>query len=121
MQTTIEIAGKPVIVETSARADKMLSDRQQVLHATMDLYFSCMVVKKVQFGDTPVEASNAIPASGALSVGFRAVMKPVCEFDEIRGQALQVIPLDRPQAYVPRWLRIDFKRGQWTGEFGYRD
>lgn len=121
MLTIVEIAGKPLKVETSPRADRMLAQRQHPLHATMNLYFSCMVVKKVHFGETPDEASDGVAVSAALSIGFRAVMKPVCEFDEIREQPLQVLQLEKREAYVPRWVRIDYRSGQWTGEFGYRD
>jgi hypothetical protein len=28
-------------------------------------------------------------------------------------------PLENPRPYVPNWLAIDYRRGEWVGEFGY--
>ena len=30
-------------------------------------------------------------------------------------------PIVKPTAYVPHWLRIDFRHGKWIGEFGYNN
>ena len=34
--------------------------------------------------------------------------------------SLTDFPIAKPEAYVPHWLRIDYRKGQWQGEFGYR-
>jgi hypothetical protein len=28
-------------------------------------------------------------------------------------------PITEPERYVPHWLKLDYKGGQWYGEFGY--
>ena len=50
MQTTIEILGKPVLVEWSASADKKLQELTEPLSVEMELYFSCLIRKAVRFG-----------------------------------------------------------------------
>jgi len=28
-------------------------------------------------------------------------------------------PIQKSDAFIPKWLRIDFKRGTWQGDFGF--
>ena len=61
MHTTIEIDGKPVEVSTTKEADAILSNRDLPLTVEIELYFSCLLCKKVRFyaeHDTE-KASNA--------------------------------------------------------------
>ena len=30
-------------------------------------------------------------------------------------------PLENPRPYVPNWLSIDYRGGEWVGNFGYAD
>jgi hypothetical protein len=88
----------------------------------MELYFSCLVRKQVRFH----EAADNLPGESVavndrLRVRFRPVMTQSCHVDEIAGEAppLTDFPVVNPAAFVPHWLRIDYRNGQWQGEFGY--
>ena len=110
MNTTIEIQGKPVRIEISRAAGRELGRRQTPLEAEMELYFSCLVRKKVRFRDAGA-ATEGIPISDKLRVSFRPVMTAHCGTD-YEGE-------EPPPALYPQWLHIDYRAGKWVGEFGY--
>ena len=90
----------------------------------MKLIFGCMICKQVVFRerDKGVD-TDAIPAGAGLAVRFVPLMRrAACATAENSktGQALPTHePLDNPRPYVPRWLSIDYRKGQWRGEFVY--
>jgi hypothetical protein len=48
------------------------------------------------------------------------VMTRVCAMAEVEGSPpVTDFPIANPRPYVPRWLTIDYRKGQWLGEFGY--
>ncbi|KPK11249.1 MAG: hypothetical protein AMJ68_06545 [Acidithiobacillales bacterium SG8_45] len=121
MQTTVTIEGKSVNVETSRAADLALQERKQPLLAEMELYFSCLIRKQVRFREAG-ENANEIAAGDQLAVRFRPVMTAKCDANyEGDSPPLADFPIVKPTAYVPHWLRIDFRHGKWIGEFGYNN
>lgn len=122
MNTEIIINGKPVRVELSRSANKAMQKNTSPLLAEMELYFSCLIRKKVRFYQQ-ADVSDAVRArvSDQLEVSFRPVMTEVCSVDSAQGDEPPVtdFPIANPQAFIPHWLRIDFKKGEWCGEFGY--
>jgi hypothetical protein len=121
MKKTVTIEGKTVNVETSPAADQALQQRQQPLLAEMELYFSCLIRKQVRFREAG-ENNNEIAAGDQLAVRFRPVMTARCDANyEGDEPPLTDFPIVKPTAYVPHWLRIDFRHGKWVGEFGYNN
>lgn len=119
MNTTIEIQGKPVRIEISRAAGRELGRRQTPLEAEMELYFSCLVRKKVRFRDAGA-ATEGIPVSDKLRVSFRPVMTVHCGTDyEGEEPPLTDFPIIHRRPYIPQWLYIDYRAGKWVGEFGY--
>lgn len=121
MQTSVEISGRRVEVETTSAADRVLRETGTGILAEMELYFSCLIRKKVRFH--PVGSHDDEVAAGeGLTVRFRPVMTANCPVD-YDGDEVPVadFPIQRPEAYVPRWLHIDYRHGKWVGEFGYVD
>ena len=53
-----------------------------------------------------------------LTVRFRPVMTASCPVDSDEVPVAD-FPIQKPEAYVPRWLHIDYRHGKWVGEFGY--
>lgn len=114
----ITLADKNLDIRLSPAAELALAQRQTPLLAEMELLFSCLIRKRVRFGELPSE--GAIPASDRLSVRFRPVMTRVCAVADVGGALpLDDFPIANPRPYVPHWLAIDYRRGQWLGEFGY--
>jgi hypothetical protein len=118
----ITLADRHLDIRLSPAAEHALAQRQTPLLAEMELLFSCLIRKRVRFSDvrTDLPMDNATPASDRLSVRFRPVMTRVCSVAEVGGAPpLDDFPIANPRPYVPHWLAIDYRRGQWLGEFGY--
>lgn len=117
MQAAAEILGKKVLVEWSAAADKALGLLASPLLVEMELYFSCLIRKTVRF-NRQSSMRYAVSVTPKLTLGFSPVMTKVCKVSEVEGEPpLEDFNIVKPEAFVPKKLFIDFKRGQWLGEF----
>ena len=118
MKKQIEIKGKQVVITLTKAAEKALSLRDKILVAEMELYFSCLIRKQVRFKENL--DGDLTNVSDNLSVRFRPVMTKSCGIDyEGDEPPLEDFPIEKPEAFVPRWLKIDFKKNEWIGEFGF--
>jgi hypothetical protein len=118
LETTLE--GKSFRVTLSDAAQRALAQRSTPLIAEMELYFSCLIRLRVRFYERDEEA-NATPINPQLSVRFRPVMSRRCDLHEVNGKSpLGDFPIVKRTPYVPHWLRLDYKNGEWVGEFGYK-
>jgi hypothetical protein len=121
---TVEILGKSIQFEISKKASKQLSDRKNPLYVEMELYFSCLLRKEIRIRETqrkqPLE-DFSIQVSDVLHISFRPVMTKSCSVSSCDGDSppLTDFPISKPQSYVPKWLKLDYKKGEWCGDFGY--
>ncbi len=123
MPPSIEIAGRQVALQLTPAAASAL-DADHPLTVEMELYFSCLIRKQVRFHHGAGSADEGLCATAlpGLRLCFRPVMTRHCGRDyEGDEPPLTDLPIARPGPYVPHWLRLDFRHGQWQGEFGYRD
>jgi len=112
----ITLADKSLEIRLSRAAEFALAQRTTPLLAEMELLFSCLIRKKVRF----YEQGAGTPASKELSVRFRPVMTRKCSISSLDGPPpSDDFPIINMHPYVPHWLSIDFRKGQWLGEFGY--
>jgi len=115
----ITLHDKTLEIRLSAAAQKALARRATPLVAEMELLFSCLLRKRVYFGDA---LDDTTPAGELLAVRFKPIMTRKCSVAE--GGAAppsERFPLENPRPYVPNWLSIDYRRGEWVGNFGYAD
>ncbi len=122
---SIELLGKSVDVTLSENARNALSRRIKPLAVEMELYFSCLIRKQVRFTDASVNANETPSLEARLNdrmrIRFRPVMTKVCGKDyEGDEPPLTDFPITNTKAYIPHWLRIDYRKNTWVGEFGYR-
>jgi len=118
MQTAIKINEKNVEVRLSRAAEKALAQRDTPLYAEMELYFSCLIRLKVRFYENR-PSGEGVAVSDKLSVGFRPVMTEHCDINYQGDEPpLTDFPIIKASAFVPKWISIDYRHGQWTGEFG---
>lgn len=114
----ITLADKTVEIRLSSRATRALAERESPLLAEMELLFSCLIRKRVRFRELGKETATSV--SDRLSVRFRPVMTRVCAISDLPGSPpMDDFPIANPRPYVPHWLSIDYRRGEWLGEFGY--
>lgn len=115
----VTLYDKPVEIRLTAAAERALSQRVAPLVAEMELLFSCLLRKRVYFGDS---VDGATPVNSQLSVRFKPIMTRRCSVAE--GGATppsEGFPLENPRPFIPGWLAIDYRRGEWVGKFGYAE
>jgi hypothetical protein len=111
---------RPIELELSKAAEKHLENVDAQLCIEMELYFSCLLRKRVVVRER-IDSDFSVTVSDKLKIGFRPVMTKTCSISSCDGEAppLSDFPIAKPECYVPHWLKIDYKKGQWQGEFGY--
>lgn len=119
MHKIIEMEGKQIDVEITTEANSVLSHRDVPLLAEMELYFSCLIRKKVRFHER-ADAATSLSVTDKLKLSFHPVMTKVCGKDyEGDEPPLTDFPIHNVKPYIPSWVKIDFLSGRWHGEFGY--
>ncbi|GMR08927.1 MAG: hypothetical protein BMS9Abin26_1937 [Gammaproteobacteria bacterium] len=119
MKTAIELGGKTIQIDLSKAAQHALTRRTTPLLAELELYFSCLLRKRVNFRETRPDVTT-VKVNDELAIFFRPVMTRQCGQD-FEGDEPPVtdFPIVNPAAFIPKWVRIDFQHGQWSGDFGY--
>ena len=114
---TVLLRDKSLLVSWTKRADQALKKRTQPLIAEMQLYFSCVVKKRVLFHDDASEPSISVNPN--LAIRFRAVPASSCSPEEFARN----YPIDgefdsqASKQMRPSQLNIDFKNQQWIANF----
>lgn len=118
MERQVTIQDKNVAITLSKSAEKALTVRESVLLAEMELYFSCLIRKQVRFKEN--QERDSVNVTENLAVRFRPVMTKVCGLNyEGDEPPLTDFPIQKAEAFTPKWLKIDFKKNEWIGEFGF--
>ena len=127
-EQNIEMMGKEIKFEISAKAERELADRVTPLFVEMELYFSCLLRKQIRIyennGNLQAEKADddfSVQLTDNLHISFRPVMTKSCSVSSCKGEEppLSDFPIEKPQSYVPKWLKLDFRKGEWCGDFGY--
>ena len=124
----VEMLGKQISVELSNKASQQLHKLETPLVIEMELYFSCLIRKQVrvyeELSDPVVEKLEG-PFSSQFAemmhIAFRPVMTKACSVSSCEGDSppLSDFPIKNPHSYIPKWLKLDYRKGQWCGDFGY--
>lgn len=113
----IDYRGHPLTVAWTQRAEHALEKRDEPLTVEMQIYFSCVVKKRVLFER---EAGDGfVLVNEKLSVAFRAVEAAACEpvmFAESYPERRK-LESEGASGMHPRRLLLDYSRGDWYGEF----
>jgi hypothetical protein len=105
-------------ITLSRAAERSLASRRSPLKLELELFFSCLIRKQVQVVEVHHRDARPLDCSDPrLDVAFRAVMTHTCDFDQ--PHTVEAFPLARAEAFLPRWLKLDFVHGDWRGEYGY--
>ncbi len=120
MNIEILFDGKPMTIQLTPAAETALCQLTLPLVAELELYFSCMIRKRVHF-HTTIDSDRTVKATENLHIRFHPVMTERCSLDASEEGVSQLtdFPIVKPGAYVPHWVRIDHRKGEWVGEFGY--
>lgn len=120
-QHVVNLRGHPLAVRWTERAHRALGRRRSPLMVEMQLYFSCVIKKRVLFHDQP--DVNATPVNDKLVVVFRPVESTSCDPIEFARHYPVRREFDSRAARKmhPRWLTFDYTNGSFFGEFGLTD
>lgn len=114
----VRLNNKELYVEWTDRAQRELDQITNPLIVEMQLYFSCVVKKRVLFHQQVDFDTAAV--NEQIQLAFRSVESDAC--------SPEVFARDFPEArelnavsgkMMPNRVSIDFKAGVWIGEFGY--
>jgi len=114
---SIDIRGKKMSIMYSKRAEKALQQRSQPLIAELQLYFTCVVQKRVNFHDeTKLETIIANPQ---LEIAYNTVQSNACEPVEFAAKhpVKKELKSNAAKSMRPSLFKIDYKNNQWIGEF----
>ena len=116
---TVRINQRDVDVCWTGRAEAALQSSQQPVIIELQLYFSCVVKKRVLF-HRQVEF-DTVTVNKRLELAFRPIASAVCDPREFAMNHPMGKDLSRGVAgrMVPGRVEIDFRQGEWEGQFYY--
>lgn len=122
MEQTVVIKGRSLKVRISRRAEAQLRRRRVPLFLEMELYFSCLLRKRVNVHEH-IDGTGVHFINDSLAVRFRPVVTQTCAIRDCEPGKPPVtdMPVVRPERYFPHWLTLDFRAGKWRADFGYAD
>jgi hypothetical protein len=119
-ERTIPFGGRTLDLRVSAAARRALAAASAPLVVEMELYFSCLIRKRVRFPASAPAGATCVRLDDRLTLCFRPVMTRACSVSEVEGAPeLETFPIRKPEAFLPKWLTLDWRHDRWAGEFGY--
>ena len=115
----IILNGKKLRVQWNGRAERALCNRREPLVIEMQLYFSCVVKKRVLFHDQADFETTGV--NDNIQIAFRPIQAAACDPEEFARNYPVGRVLNAPAAtrMIPSKINIDFRKGRWQGEFGF--
>ena len=115
----IQIGQGKIELRWTRRAERRLQRSSSPLIIELQLYFSCVVKKRVLFHHSVDFATTRV--NERLEIAFRPIASAVCDPREFArhfpaGKDLSTGPAAR---MIPRSVEIDFRAGHWEGSFAY--
>ena len=115
-ETEVPLRDHPLRVRWTERAEQALQKRSAPLNVEMQLYFSCVVKKRVLFPERARKGTK-VP-DGRIRLVFRTVESDACDPESFAAGYPERRDLSSAQARKmhARELWLDFRRGRWEGE-----
>ncbi len=116
----VALNGRTVRVRWTERADTALHGSQTPLVVELQLYFSCVVKKRVLFHPGPA-GFDPVAVDDRFGLVFQPVASAACDPEKFaasypRGKQLSG---DRARRMLPRRVELDYRRGNWEGQFHF--
>lgn len=112
------LKNKEIFVEWTDRAQQQLDQQHKPLIVEMQLYFSCVVKKRVLFHEQVDFDTAAV--NNQIKLAFRSIESDVCSPETFASEFPEARELNAvSDKMIPNRVSIDFKQGEWVGEFGY--
>ncbi|WP_024327712.1 hypothetical protein [Thioalkalivibrio sp. AKL19] len=113
----VTLRERTVHVYWTDRARQALEEQTTPLYVEMQLYFSCVVKKRVLFHESPPR-SDFVAAVPQLYVRASTVESDICSPEAFAAgyPARRELSSAGTRRMVPRNLWLDYRAGQWVGE-----
>ncbi|VAW50438.1 hypothetical protein MNBD_GAMMA06-1732 [hydrothermal vent metagenome] len=111
------VNGKDVLIKYTERAKKALESRNSQLVIEMQIYFSCVVQKRVLFHDD--FEFETTPINDKLAVAIRPVESQSCdpEYFAKNHPEKRVLDSSGAKKMKAKELIFDYKDNKWIGAF----
>ena len=111
------LSGKAFVIKYTKRAKKALQTRNTPLIIEMQIYFSCVVQKRVLFHDT--YDHDTVSVNEKIAVAIRSVESESCDPEYYANNHPEKRALDSSSAkkMTARELIFDYKDNNWIGNF----
>ena len=112
-----DLKNKHVLIRYTSRAKKELEKRQTQLIIEMQIYFSCMVQKRILFHDS--YEHDIVPINNKLAVSLRIIQSDVCTPEVFAAEHPEKRELTNQKAekMTVKELIFDYQKGGWIGNF----
>ncbi len=114
--TTLILNEKPILIEWTERANTQLQNQNRLLIIELQLYFACLVTKRITFGyNTNIEQTAL---NSKFEVTFNAIQSNLCGTAGSNDKPSNTILTTKAaMSMSPSKLQLDFEGNVWNGEF----
>ncbi|CAA6818757.1 MAG: Unknown protein [uncultured Thiotrichaceae bacterium] len=116
MNLTVTYFDHPLHIAISPAASSMLEKTKTALQVDARLYFGCLAKKAVIFNEA-FAPKPAYMINSKLYVRYQSLISDGCKID---SSETHYRPTPKPMGSL-YWLEIDYRKGQWMGDFGFED
>jgi len=115
---SISLIENPVVIYWTQRAQNKMQTSLESTTAEMQLYFSCVVKKRVIIYERKQDF-DTVAVNDKLQIAFHAVEAASCDPIEFANHfpARRILDAQGALKMKPKELRIDYKNNKWSGEF----
>lgn len=110
---------KKTSIHLSRKAKKALAQLNYPLIVECEMYFSCLIRKRVLFSKSPGQHAIPIPQQEKnIQLYFRPIMTKTCSLsDTAATPETEAFPIKKPEPFMPKKVTIKIKKGKWIGEY----
>jgi hypothetical protein len=134
MHEQLTFHNKAIDIELSKAAQQQNQQLSSILLVEIQIYFSCLLGKRLAFysqqalqgawqlseDELKDALQNAQQLTDTIYIRFNTVMTKSCPVgDYIGPPPVTDFVINNQRPYVPNWLNIDYKNGQWCGQYGW--
>ena len=115
------IEGSVINIHLTEDAMNYLNENKKPLYVGMELSFASFLQKKVYFYTEKPEFEVTKVADN-LFIYFRSVQIQRSKIKDLNGQSPELVnlPVTRKGALIPKYAKIDRKKGEWIGDFTWK-
>ena len=110
-----------ISVHLTGKAMENLLAAKTPIYVGMELYFTSFVQKKVVFlNEAPQDQVTKIADN--LYMYFKPIQPKTSKIKDLNGQSAEMIelPVSRKGGLVPKYIKIDYNKGNWCGDFTWK-